>query len=92
MHSFILSLTLLTSAIHLSKAIALPTSLKSLKTRSNIKLLISNDDGWAEANYRRAYITYVARGYDVSIGMYEIRLPDVICNAFRWWLPQRPTI
>jgi hypothetical protein len=48
-----------------SLVFAVPTEAQPLR-RAAVKLLMSNGDGWAEANYRQAYATYGTGGYNVQ--------------------------
>jgi hypothetical protein len=64
MQSFVLVTAFLVAVTPFYIVLALPTEPR-LFPRAAANLLISNDDGWAEANYRQAYATYVAGGYNV---------------------------
>ena len=58
--SFILSLALAT--LSLPTALAYPAAIRA----PGVKIVLGNDDGWAEANIRQFYTDLVGSQYDVS--------------------------
>ncbi|KAF8603722.1 sure-like protein [Ceratobasidium sp. AG-I] len=60
-------ISLLTAALGSSFAVQSALGAPALTARAPFKVLVGNDDGWAEANIRAFYQTLTAAGYDTIL-------------------------